>query len=1035
MADNIQWDVILRLATQGAKGSKQELEGVLKAAEGLSREGKVTERTLENTTRAFNRAGDGAKNAGQSLRQLTSEQTSLRYASYDVASSMLAVSAAVTGLGVASTVAFAQQERAFADVRRTAESELGGLEQSLKDLSTEIPVAFTDLAQIATLGNQLGVAAGDIESFTETVSAFSTVTGITADASAQAFGRIGNIVGVLPADFDNLASTITYVGRTSAATEKEIIGLTERLGASATRAGFTASEVVGLAGALGSLGVAPERAQGVLETYFNTLNESVAEGGRRLELFSSITGKTGDELSKLVRNGQGFEVFQDFIAGLQSADTVELTSALSELGLSGLRANEVIGRISQNLPLLQKSLQNSSQAWAENTELQTQMAIILDTLSAKWTTFINALTNAAAAAGGVVAPLFKDLLEVLTEVLSGFADFAQSDAGAFWLRQAATLATLVAGYAALRGVIALATGSFLALRTAATFMGGAGLRVAVLQLAVAMGFLSRNAQTGAISFGNLGKALKGAGLIGAVVLLTNLFTDLGGTVQWVGELVREFGNFNEDIQRNVFGRNNTNGLGLIKTGEDIIAFSKTLPRATSGVGDFKDASGQAALAAEELGSAAGDIDWDEVAGGAEDAAAKVRTLSDYASDLSGVWTRAFEIRFGPTSTMDAITTAFQEIRDAAEEARRNIRGLQAEIQGLESDINIQQRFLSVAIEYGDADRAQAIQANLAKLQDELAQKTEALNAEQAKNNKELTGNTAAAITNRQTISGLVQQYQAHIGALASSGLSTDELARQTEILRQDFINQATQLGFNRGQLAIYEQGFRDVTVAIGGVPRDITVAFNADPALQALKEFAARAQAEMSALGSNLGNALGNNIGTGIATGVSRGLGAAMGASAGLSIGAGGGGRGPVGRTMGPTLTPDFFTLFSQIFKRTILGFSGGGYTGQGGKYEPAGIVHRGEYVVPKQHVNQRTGLPYADAIGRLQKGTAGRSGYAGGGYVRGGGMGAQGPLRLDSWTIQQLAMVMDKNINVDGQRLASTVSTQYAHQTNTGAY
>lgn len=38
--------------------------------------------------------------------------------------------------------------------------------------------------------------------------------------------------------------------------------------------------------------------------------------------------------------------------------------------------------------------------------------------------------------------------------------------------------------------------------------------------------------------------------------------------------------------------------------------------------------------------------------------------------------------------------------------------------------------------------------------------------------------------------------------------------------------------------------------------------------------------------------------------------------------------------------------------------FADGGFTGRGGKYEPAGIVHRGEYVVPKEQVDQNTGLP-----------------------------------------------------------------------------
>jgi tape measure domain-containing protein len=57
-------------------------------------------------------------------------------------------------------------------------------------------------------------------------------------------------------------------------------------------------------------------------------------------------------------------------------------------------------------------------------------------------------------------------------------------------------------------------------------------------------------------------------------------------------------------------------------------------------------------------------------------------------------------------------------------------------------------------------------------------------------------------------------------------------------------------------------------------------------------------------------------------------------------------------------------------------GFAAGGYTGHGGKYEPAGVVHRGEYVLTKEATN-RIGVPALDALnyGRLP-------GFAAGGYV-----------------------------------------------------
>jgi len=59
------------------------------------------------------------------------------------------------------------------------------------------------------------------------------------------------------------------------------------------------------------------------------------------------------------------------------------------------------------------------------------------------------------------------------------------------------------------------------------------------------------------------------------------------------------------------------------------------------------------------------------------------------------------------------------------------------------------------------------------------------------------------------------------------------------------------------------------------------------------------------------------------------------------------------------------------------LGFAHGGYTGDGGKYEPAGVVHRGEYVVPKEIVHNPT---YSGHIHALEAARTG--GYADGGIV-----------------------------------------------------
>lgn len=60
-------------------------------------------------------------------------------------------------------------------------------------------------------------------------------------------------------------------------------------------------------------------------------------------------------------------------------------------------------------------------------------------------------------------------------------------------------------------------------------------------------------------------------------------------------------------------------------------------------------------------------------------------------------------------------------------------------------------------------------------------------------------------------------------------------------------------------------------------------------------------------------------------------------------------------------------------------GFSGGGYTGDGGKYDPAGIVHKGEFVFTKE-ATQRIG---ARNLYRLMRGYANGGSVGGSGYSR----------------------------------------------------
>lgn len=73
------------------------------------------------------------------------------------------------------------------------------------------------------------------------------------------------------------------------------------------------------------------------------------------------------------------------------------------------------------------------------------------------------------------------------------------------------------------------------------------------------------------------------------------------------------------------------------------------------------------------------------------------------------------------------------------------------------------------------------------------------------------------------------------------------------------------------------------------------------------------------------------------------------------------------------------FIGFDSKYTGGLVGFDEGGFTGQGGKYTPAGIVHKGEYVFTKEAVS-RLGVDYLDQLNYQRK--AKPQGYANGGSV-----------------------------------------------------
>ena len=319
-----------------------------------------------------------------------------RYALYDVARTYTMISVAAAAATAVPLVAAAQQEQAFASVARTVGAvgkEADDLRQQLIGMTTEMPVAFSDLAGIATLAGQLGIAKENVADFTEVVAQFAATTNVSVEEAAKNIGRVAQLTGTPGTEYQNLAASIYEVGVTSVATESEILSMMSSIATAGDLAGFTNKQVVALSGAFASLGVQPEAARGSLQRIFNVITVGAETGGEALTKLAEISGMTESQISQLWKTDSQ-RVFTAFVQGLQDMDAegTNTTETLKDIGINAVRDQRALQVLANNMGVYTQALGNADTAYAEGTALQEGYAQQTDTVVAVFERLKNAVT-------------------------------------------------------------------------------------------------------------------------------------------------------------------------------------------------------------------------------------------------------------------------------------------------------------------------------------------------------------------------------------------------------------------------------------------------------------------------------------------------------------------------------------------------------------------------------------------------------------------------------------------------------------------
>lgn len=434
-----------------------------------------TEREKIKTQGAFDRqlVRTSASSARNDARASERAIENARYAARDMAVYYGAITAGLGRVVSSATQAGIAQERAFADVQRTAQgttADLDNLKRAYTELSTKTTTSFADLSKIGTLGAQMNIPTKDLEDFTKAVAQFSTVTGMEVEAATTAFGRFGQMMGGLQESakgagdgYAVLANQVADLGAKSVATEPEIANMMVSIAAQGKSAGLTQNQILALSSTLSSLAIPKEWARGSLQRIFNSINSAAAEGSDSMHTYARAIGATDEEFQKLWRDDPN-KVFQGILQHLAGInDKVDKAQAIKDLGFKNVRDVELLSRMSNSLGLYVEQLKEADKAAKGTTFIDESMGIIMGTMAAKVEAFQHALQNAGAAINSSFMVPFKGLISLATGIINAFSQLPrpiQAFVGAL-----AAVGTVRVGLLAVKAAAVSMSATFLQMQT------------------------------------------------------------------------------------------------------------------------------------------------------------------------------------------------------------------------------------------------------------------------------------------------------------------------------------------------------------------------------------------------------------------------------------------------------------------------------------------------------------------------------------------------------------------------------------------
>lgn len=328
-----------------------------------------------------------------------------------------------------------------------------------KMITTEIPMSYKEIGELAAAGAQGGIETVDLSKFSELASKMGVAFDMEAGEAGQKMANWKAAFGMDMNELKALGDKVNYLGNNSAASASSISNVISRVGALGEVAGVGSGEVAGLGAAMIAMGTQDDVAATGIKKVLTTL----AAGGNKAT--KNYLGMGGADLSKAMK-ADGAGTIIDVFEKIKALNPEEQTAALKDI--FGQQNIGSIAPLLNNLDLVKEYLGMVGDKSKYSGSMQKEFEAQAGTTANQLKILKNQAVDAGMVIGGAMLPAFKKGVEKLQEWAVKIKTFAENNPKAMEsiLKLGGAIAGLAVVTPIIKSIVSGVTGIFNAFKIA-----------------------------------------------------------------------------------------------------------------------------------------------------------------------------------------------------------------------------------------------------------------------------------------------------------------------------------------------------------------------------------------------------------------------------------------------------------------------------------------------------------------------------------------------------------------------------------------